>query len=102
PAASGIRPPLSSIRPALISRSAILCIASSRAGVGATGWADVTMNMNFICAFLVRRAAGDHHSLDCLAIKSTKQPTSDRHALYVQHSPGVHSWINGFVGDSNA
>ena len=48
PVASGISPPLSSMRPALISRSASLCIASISSGVGGVGWADVTMNMKRI------------------------------------------------------
>ena len=45
PVASGISPPLSIMRPALISRLASLSIASMSSGVGAAGWAEVTMNM---------------------------------------------------------
>src|SRR6266403_3085980 len=66
PVASGIRPPLSSIRPALISRSASLCIASRSAGGGGPAWADVTINMNRLWEFLLRRAAAPS-PLNCLA-----------------------------------
>jgi hypothetical protein len=45
PVASGISPPLSSMRPALISRSASLPMASMNFGVGGAVWADLTMNM---------------------------------------------------------
>src|SRR5579883_2988079 len=49
PAASGIRPPLSSRRPALVSRSVSFCIASASAGGGgAWPWSDLTMNMKRI------------------------------------------------------
>jgi hypothetical protein len=48
PVASGISPPLSSMRPALISRSASLCIASLSLGVGGMEWADLTINMKRI------------------------------------------------------
>src|SRR5579871_270396 len=58
PDASGISPPLSSIRPALISRSASLPIASSRACVGPTcGCGLVTIYMKRIGWLLVGRAA---------------------------------------------
>ena len=53
PMATGISPPLSSMRPALISRSASLCIASISSGVGdPAGWADVTMYMKRIWKLL--------------------------------------------------
>jgi hypothetical protein len=46
PVATGISPPLSIMRPALISRSASLPIASIRAGVGPrVGWDEVTIYM---------------------------------------------------------
>src|SRR6202521_2629382 len=49
PMATGISPPLSIMRPALISRSASLPIASISAGVGGPGgWDDVTIYMKRI------------------------------------------------------
>ena len=57
--ATGISPPLSSMRPALISRSASLCTASISSGVGGPGWAGLTMNMKRISEnSSLRRAAG--------------------------------------------
>jgi hypothetical protein len=46
------------MRPALISRSASLCIASMSFGVGGPRWADLTINMKRIRELLLRRAAG--------------------------------------------
>ena len=48
PMASGISPPMSIMRPALISRSASLFIASMSSGVGGPEWADVTNDMKRI------------------------------------------------------
>jgi len=58
PIATGISPPLSTIRPALISRSDSLCMASIRAGVGPRiGWDEVTTYMKRIEKLPLRRAA---------------------------------------------
>src|SRR5437879_2146051 len=58
PIETGIRPPLSIIRPALISRSASLAIASIRAGVGPRmGWDEVTIYMKRIAELPLRRVA---------------------------------------------
>src|SRR4051812_23640402 len=58
PVASGMRPPLSIMRPDLISRSVIFCIASINAGDGAAiGLGEVTMYMKRMQKLLLRREA---------------------------------------------
>src|SRR5258707_1142325 len=99
PVASGIRPPLSIIRPALISRSEILCIASISAGVGAAaGFGEVTMYMKR----MQNSCWGETRPVrprDQLAIGMTIQPRPDRHGqqkncetgrrLLAQHDQGI-------------
>src|SRR5207245_5489346 len=58
PIETGISPPLSIMRPALISRSASLAIASIRAGVGPRmGWDEVTIYMKRIAELPLGRVA---------------------------------------------
>src|SRR5260370_30630560 len=56
--AGGMKPPVSTIRPALISRSASLCMACKSSGVGFPGdWGEVTIDMKRMKKLLLRRAA---------------------------------------------
>ena len=66
PAASGIRPPLSIMRPALISRSASLFIASRSSGVGGPEWADVMNDMKRMRKLLLSEMLR-HRRGNCLA-----------------------------------
>src|SRR6266478_8622828 len=76
PVCSGISPPLSTMRPALISRSEIFWMAPSSSGEGPViGCGEVTIYMKRIGKLLLRR--GRQHRP---AYRKTIQPAADRHA----------------------
>src|SRR5438552_16253157 len=81
PAASGANPPVSIMRPALISRSASLFIASIMdAGGGAGAWDEVTIDMKRMQKLLFEARSGKERRKSVSLQDTTIQPAPDRHA----------------------
>src|SRR3954463_14771042 len=93
PVATGISPPLSSMRPALISRSASLCIASMSSAVGAPwGRGDVTIYMKRMWDFSYGEPPAPP-PLHSLANESTNQPPADRHPHYKKSRSDLRTYF---------
>src|SRR5712692_2078240 len=90
--ATGINPPLSIMRPALISRSASLPIASISAGVGGPGgWDDVTIYMKRILGTPLEASRGHRALRNCLAIQDDEPARGESTCALKKNVPAHRS-----------